>query len=73
MGVSDEAKNVIPLKFLRKIKKKFFPSCKLNPGTYCIRHAKLEYFAARFCKSLISKLLIVTELICTIDIFLCTV
>jgi hypothetical protein len=26
MGVSDEAKNVIPLKFLRKIKnKKFFP------------------------------------------------
>jgi hypothetical protein len=37
MGVSDEAKNVIPLKFLRKIKNKFFfPSCKLNPGTYCI-------------------------------------
>jgi hypothetical protein len=25
MGVSDEAKNVIPLKFLRKIKKMFFP------------------------------------------------
>jgi hypothetical protein len=25
MGVSDEAKHVIPLKFLRKIKKKFFP------------------------------------------------
>jgi hypothetical protein len=25
MGVSDEAKNVIPLKFLRKIKKIFFP------------------------------------------------
>jgi hypothetical protein len=24
MGVSDEAKNVIPLKFLRKIKKKIF-------------------------------------------------
>jgi hypothetical protein len=24
MGVSDEAKNVIPLKFLRKIKKLFF-------------------------------------------------
>jgi hypothetical protein len=24
MGVSDEAKNVIPLKFLRKIKNKFF-------------------------------------------------
>jgi hypothetical protein len=36
MGVSDEAKNVIPLKFLRKIKNFFFPSCKLNPGTYCI-------------------------------------
>jgi hypothetical protein len=35
MGVSDEAKNVIPLKFLRKIKNFFFPSCKLNPGTYC--------------------------------------
>jgi hypothetical protein len=34
MGVSDETKNVIPLKFLRKIKKKI-PSCKLNPGTYC--------------------------------------
>jgi hypothetical protein len=25
MGVSDEAKNVIPLKILRKIKKFFFP------------------------------------------------
>jgi hypothetical protein len=25
MGVSDEAKNVIPLKFLRKIKNFFFP------------------------------------------------
>jgi hypothetical protein len=36
MGVSDEVKNVIPLKFLRKIKKFFFSSCKLNPGTYCI-------------------------------------
>jgi hypothetical protein len=37
MGVSDEAKNVIPLKFLRKIKNKnFFPLEKLNPGTYCI-------------------------------------
>jgi hypothetical protein len=36
MGVSDQAKNVIPLKFLGKIKKKFFSSCKLNPGTYCI-------------------------------------
>jgi hypothetical protein len=36
MGVSDEAKIVIPLKFLRKIKNIFFPSCKLNPGTYCI-------------------------------------
>jgi hypothetical protein len=35
MGVSDETKNVIPLKFLRKIKKKKIPSCKLNPGTYC--------------------------------------
>jgi hypothetical protein len=36
MGVSDETKNVIPLKFLRKIKNKFFFSCKLNPGTYCM-------------------------------------
>jgi hypothetical protein len=36
MGVSDEAKNVIPLKFLRKIKNIFFSSCKRNPGTYCI-------------------------------------
>jgi hypothetical protein len=36
MGVSDEAKNVIPLKFLRKIKNYFFSSSKLNPGTYCI-------------------------------------
>jgi hypothetical protein len=36
MGVSDEAKNVIPLKFLRKLKSNFFFSCKLNPGTYCI-------------------------------------
>jgi hypothetical protein len=37
MGVSDEAKNVIPLKFLRKIINNFFfSSCKLNPGTYCI-------------------------------------
>jgi hypothetical protein len=35
--VSDEAKNVIPLKFLRQIKnKKKISSCKLNPGTYCI-------------------------------------
>jgi hypothetical protein len=30
-------KNVIPLKFLRKIKNTFFfSSWKLNPGTYCI-------------------------------------
>jgi hypothetical protein len=34
MGVSNEAKNVILLKFLRKIKKKNFSSCELNPGTY---------------------------------------
>jgi hypothetical protein len=34
MGVSDEAKDVIPLKFLRKIKN-FFPVVN-NPGTYCI-------------------------------------
>jgi 3-polyprenyl-4-hydroxybenzoate decarboxylase len=35
MGVSNEAKNVIPLKFLRKIRSKnVFPE--LNPGTYCI-------------------------------------
>jgi hypothetical protein len=50
MGVSDEAKNVIPLKFLRKIKNNFFfPSCKLNPGTYCIfifiMHIKHRYIA----------------------------
>jgi hypothetical protein len=37
MGVSNEAKSVIPLKFLRKIKNIFFPFVgKLNPGTYCI-------------------------------------
>jgi hypothetical protein len=34
MGVSNEAKNVIPVKFLRKIN--FFFSCELNPGTYGI-------------------------------------
>jgi hypothetical protein len=35
MGVSNEAKNVIPLKFLRKIENIFFFfSCELNPGTY---------------------------------------
>jgi hypothetical protein len=28
MGVSNEAKSVIPLKFLRKIKNIFFPSCR---------------------------------------------
>jgi hypothetical protein len=44
MGVSDEAKHVIPLKFLRKIKKKKFPSCKLSPGTYYIQGApKMAY------------------------------
>jgi hypothetical protein len=32
MGVSNEATNVIPLKFLRKIKKKMFSSCELNPA-----------------------------------------
>jgi hypothetical protein len=32
MGVSNEAKNVIPLKFLRKIKFFFF-SCELDPVT----------------------------------------
>jgi hypothetical protein len=37
MGVSNEAKSVIPLKLLRKIKNNFFPIVgKLNPGTYCI-------------------------------------
>jgi hypothetical protein len=37
MGVSNEAKSVIPLKFLRKIKNIFFPLVgKLNPGTYSI-------------------------------------
>jgi hypothetical protein len=34
MGVSNEAKNVIPLKFSRKIKKKKVSSCEVNPGTY---------------------------------------
>jgi hypothetical protein len=34
MGVSNEAKNVIPLKFLRKIRNKNV--LRLNPGTYCI-------------------------------------
>jgi hypothetical protein len=33
MGISNETKNVIPLKFLRKVKKKKNLSCKLNPGT----------------------------------------
>jgi hypothetical protein len=33
MGVSNEAKNVIPLKFLRK--SRIFFSCELNPGIYC--------------------------------------
>jgi hypothetical protein len=37
MGVSNEAKSIIPLKFLRKIKNIFFPLVgKLNPGRYCI-------------------------------------
>jgi hypothetical protein len=36
MGVSNEAKNVIPLKFLRKIKN-LFSSCELNPGTHGMR------------------------------------
>jgi hypothetical protein len=36
MVVSNEAKNVIPLKFFRKII--FFSSCELNPGTYGISH-----------------------------------
>jgi hypothetical protein len=38
MGVSDEAKNVIPLKFLRKIKNKiFFPLVNSIRGhMYCI-------------------------------------
>jgi hypothetical protein len=45
MGVSDEAKNVIPLKFLRKINKFFFSSCKLNPGTYCILSTSRRTFS----------------------------
>jgi hypothetical protein len=37
MGVSNEAKSVIHLKFLRKIKnKKKCSSCELSPGTYGI-------------------------------------
>jgi hypothetical protein len=37
MGVLNEAESVIPLQFLRKIKKKNFRLVgKLNPGTYCI-------------------------------------
>jgi hypothetical protein len=40
MVVSSEAKFVIPLKFLRKIKKN--PSCELNPGTYGISHIVSE-------------------------------
>jgi hypothetical protein len=38
MVVSNEAKNVIPLKFLRKIKKNCFSSCELNSGTYGISY-----------------------------------
>jgi hypothetical protein len=34
MVVSNEAKNVIPLKFLRQIKNFFFSYCELNKGTY---------------------------------------
>jgi hypothetical protein len=33
MAVSNEAKKVIPLKFLRKII--LFSSCEFNPRTYC--------------------------------------
>jgi hypothetical protein len=37
MGVSNEAKNFIPLKFLRIIKnKKFVSSYELNSATHCI-------------------------------------
>jgi hypothetical protein len=43
MGVSNEAKNVIPLKFLRKIKNKiFFSSCEPNPGTYGISNTEMS-------------------------------
>jgi hypothetical protein len=42
MGVSDEAKNVIPLKFLSKIKNKnVLLLVNINPGTYCIHTAQL--------------------------------
>jgi hypothetical protein len=34
MGVSDEAKNVIPLKFLRKIKNFFFPLVNSSKQTF---------------------------------------
>jgi hypothetical protein len=42
MGVSDEAKNVIPLKFLRKIKNKiFFPL--VNSIIYILYISKLKF------------------------------
>jgi hypothetical protein len=44
MGVSDEAKNVIPLKFLRKIKKIFFPLVNSIPGQLYIKHFKTNIF-----------------------------
>jgi hypothetical protein len=45
MGVSDEAKNVIPLKFLRKIKNKnFFPLVNSIRGhtVYCVAKCEKE-------------------------------
>jgi hypothetical protein len=45
MGVSDEAKNVIPLKFLRKIKNKiFFPLVNSIRGhTVYLKFTKLQF------------------------------
>jgi hypothetical protein len=48
MGVSNEAKNVIPLKFLRKIKNKKKSSCKLYPGTYGIQADSRSPFIRNF-------------------------
>jgi hypothetical protein len=44
MVVSNEAKNVVPLKFLLKIEKKNFSSCEFNPRTYGISNKHNQFF-----------------------------
>jgi hypothetical protein len=59
MEVSNETKNIIPLKFLRKIKKFFFSSCEPNPGTYGMLNLQVQHSEKVNTKKNIKELIVI--------------